>query len=303
MAKDYNFSGKIRQATRVAKKLRAFISGPSGAGKTSAALLLAKGLTKQSGGKVLVLDTENGRSDLKKDTDMLGDFSWDTLPVEPEEVSSDMIQAIISYAEASGYEVLVVDSLTHAWEKVTLEHSKMTGNSFTNWKAAKAPFHAMLRKMVGSKVHVIMTCRSKQVYEQSTNSSGKKVVEKLGLSPQVEDSTSYEFDFSFLVGSDHRATMDKSEAGLFEDPKYFIITEATGVELVDWLAEGEEPDLRRKKQILSRIKELVSNFPENKVPESIKSDEELLALSVEEMIAEGTRVKVLLTETETGVAG
>ena len=295
----FNFAGKVREATRVAKKLRAFVIGPSGSGKTLGALLIAAGLVAESGGRVLVLDSENGRSDLKKGCPELGDFTWDVVSEEPSKVTSAMITALLCYAEENGYAAVVIDSLSHAWNAVTEEHSTMPGNSFTNWKIAKKPFHVMLRKMVGCDVHVIMTGRSKQVYEQTISEKGKKNYEKVGLAPQVEDNTGYEFDLVFNIRQDHLAMMDKSEGGLFEDPPYFQITKETGVELKDWLAEGEAPDLRRKKVLISRIKELVEGAPKDALPsDTLKSPEEYLEMTVDQITEEGKTLKALLDKTQ-----
>jgi len=50
----------FRKAERKKAKLRLGLVGPSGSGKTFSALLIAKGL----GGKIAVVDTENGSADL-----------------------------------------------------------------------------------------------------------------------------------------------------------------------------------------------------------------------------------------------
>ena len=50
----------FRKAQRKQAKLRLAITGPAGSGKTYSALLLAFGL----GGKIAMIDTENGSGDL-----------------------------------------------------------------------------------------------------------------------------------------------------------------------------------------------------------------------------------------------
>lgn len=54
---------QLQKATRKKSKLRLNISGPSGAGKTYSALLLAKGLIG-NWEKIAVIDTENGSASL-----------------------------------------------------------------------------------------------------------------------------------------------------------------------------------------------------------------------------------------------
>jgi len=54
----------FKKAVRSQAKLKLALTGPSGSGKTYSALQLAKGL----GGKVAVLDTENGSASLYSDS-------------------------------------------------------------------------------------------------------------------------------------------------------------------------------------------------------------------------------------------
>ena len=57
----------FRKAQRTKAKLRLAITGPAGSGKTYSALLLAFGI----GGKIALIDTENGSGDLYAN---LGDY-------------------------------------------------------------------------------------------------------------------------------------------------------------------------------------------------------------------------------------
>ena len=96
---------QIRKAKRSATKLRLLLTSPSGGGKTYGALLLAKGL----GGRTVVIDTEEGSSDLY---DTLHDF--DVIDLRPP-FSPERYIAAIAAAEAAGYDVIIVDSVTHCW--------------------------------------------------------------------------------------------------------------------------------------------------------------------------------------------
>jgi tRNA A37 N6-isopentenylltransferase MiaA len=91
----------FQKASKARKKLRLGIAGPSGSGKTYTALALAAGL----GGPVAVIDTEHGSASLYSD-----DFDFDTveLPSSDPRVYIEHIRA----AEAGGYSVLVIDSLS-----------------------------------------------------------------------------------------------------------------------------------------------------------------------------------------------
>ena len=82
----------IRKAERSATKLRLLLSGPSGSGKTWGAIQIARGL----GGRVVVIDTEEGSSDLY---DQL--HSFDVIDLKPPFTPEAYVSAIAA-AEAAG---------------------------------------------------------------------------------------------------------------------------------------------------------------------------------------------------------
>ena len=92
------------KATKKKAKLRLALCGPTGAGKTYSALSIAQGLGK----KVAVIDTECGSASLYADR-----FEFDVL--ELESGHPERYVEAISEAEEAGYDVLVIDSLSHAW--------------------------------------------------------------------------------------------------------------------------------------------------------------------------------------------
>ena len=122
----------FKKAERKRVYLKIGMMGPSGAGKSYSALQLAKGLSP--GGKICAIDTENGSLSLYSD---IADFDVCDLaaPFSPKKY----IDAINGAAEA-GYEVMVIDSQTHAW-KYILEAKealdRQGGNSYTNWGKIK----------------------------------------------------------------------------------------------------------------------------------------------------------------------
>ena len=95
----------FRKAEKNQAKLRLALIAPSGFGKTYSALRIAKGL----GGKVAILDTENGSADLYADS-----FEYDVLCMNAPYQAQKYIMAIEA-AEEAGYDTLIIDSLTHAW--------------------------------------------------------------------------------------------------------------------------------------------------------------------------------------------
>ena len=95
--------GGFKKATKSQAKLRMAITGPSGSGKTYSALSIAAPL-----GHAAVIDTECGSASKYADL-----FDFDVLELS-EYHPRNYIEAIKA-ACAAGYDVLIIDSLSHAW--------------------------------------------------------------------------------------------------------------------------------------------------------------------------------------------
>ena len=227
----------IRKARRSATKLRILLTSPSGGGKTFGALLLAKGL----GGRTVVIDTEEGSSDLY---DELHDF--DVIDLKPPFTPERYVEAI-SAAEAAGYEVIVVDSVTHCWsgkggclELVDdIAKAQFRGNTWSAFSVITPRWRAFVDAILRSSAHIVCTGRSKTETAQ-VEDHGKKKVAKLGMKLEARDGLEYEFTTVLdLVHDGHYATVSKDRTGIFSgDPK--PITVETGKRLAEWLA-GAEP--------------------------------------------------------------
>ncbi len=227
----------IRKARRSATKLRILLTSPSGGGKTFGALLLAKGL----GGRTVVIDTEEGSSDLY---DELHEF--DVIDLKPPFTPERYVEAI-SAAEAAGYEIIIVDSVTHCWsgkggclELVDdIAKAQFRGNTWSAFSVITPRWRAFVDAILRSSAHIICTGRSKTETAQ-VEDHGKKKVAKLGMKLEARDGLEYEFTTVLdLVHDGHYATVSKDRTGIFSgDPK--PITVETGKRLAEWLA-GAEP--------------------------------------------------------------
>src|SRR6185295_2517685 len=100
---------KFEKAQRKKAKARIALAAPSNGGKTYGALLLARGISKETGDKIAVIDTERGSASLYED---LVDF--DVLDMPPPYTPERYIQAIRT-AERDGYGIIIIDSATHEW--------------------------------------------------------------------------------------------------------------------------------------------------------------------------------------------
>src|SRR6266567_5147219 len=184
----------FHKAVKYGALLRLALSGPAGAGKTYTALTLATALA--DGGTVALIDTEHGSA--SKYADIFPEF--DTLQLETFHPQK-YIDAIHE-AEAAGYAVLVIDSLSHAWsgqgglleEKDKIARAKYSGNSFSAWNDASAIQNKLVNVILGAKLHIIATVRSKMDYVLETGANGKTMPRKVGMAPVQRDDLPYEFD-------------------------------------------------------------------------------------------------------------
>lgn len=222
---------QIRKAERKKAKLRLGISGASGSGKTWSALAIATGM----GGKIGIIDTEAGRGEL-----YANDFNYDIIRLDAPYSPERYIEAIRIF-ERAGYDILIIDSLSHAWvgEGGILSIVDRSGsNSFTQgWKIATPKQNALIDAIVTSKLHIITTLRVKTEYVVEKNDRGKSEPRKVGLSPVQRDGLEYEFTVFMDINQDHVAHITKDNTKLF-DQQYLQPSKDMGAKLMHWLNDG-----------------------------------------------------------------
>lgn len=229
---------RFKKATLEQAKVRVALWGPSGAGKTRTALEIATGL----GQKVALIDTEHGRSRQYADR-----FNFDI--VELETFHPDHYIQVIQAAEDEGYDVIIIDSLTHAWsgEGGLLEvHSEIVRrnpvkNDFSAWDEVTPIHRRLIEAMTRSSCHVIATMRSKTEYAMETNENGKTSLRRVGLGPDQRKNLEYEFDVVGYIDPDHALTIEKDCSDLLQDQVLKLPTADVGIKLANWFARGERP--------------------------------------------------------------
>jgi len=232
----------FQKAERKKARLRLALCGPAGSGKTFSALKIAQGI----GGRIALIDTEHESGSLYADL-----CEFDTAPIAPP-YTPDKYRSAIAAAEAAGYSVLIIDSFSHAWagEGGLLDmHDKAaaamrSGNSFTAWREITPQHNALVESLLGAKLHVIATLRTKTAYDLVDDGNGKKKPVKIGLAPVQREGVDYEFTSVFDLSIDgHVATATKDRTRLF-DGKHFIPSIETGQALVNWLETGVDADAK-----------------------------------------------------------
>lgn len=164
----------FHKAERKKSKIRLALCGPSGSGKTYSALLIAQGLAP--GGKVALLDTERGSGELYS-----GLARYDVATLTPPFTPQRYV-TLIREAEQASYDVLIIDSLSHAWtgeggvldmhDKATL--ASRTQNSFTSWREVTPQHNALVDAIIGANLHVLATMRTKTAYDLVDDGKGGK---------------------------------------------------------------------------------------------------------------------------------
>ena len=231
----------FRKAERRKAKLRLAITGPAGSGKTYGALLVAQGL----GGKIAIIDTENGSGDLYSAV-----CDYDILNINAPFDPRKYIQSIHD-AENEGYDALIIDSLSHCWisEGGLLDIKEQLAasgkyNSFSAWSKVTPLQNKLIEAMLTSKCHIIATMRSRTDYVQVVNDKGRTEIRKVGLAPVQRDGMDYEFSLVFDLNNEHTVTVSKDRTSLF-DGQSFTLSPEIGSKLLDWLNSGKDiPDVR-----------------------------------------------------------
>lgn len=229
-------------ATREQLRLRMGLCGPSGSGKTFTALRLAMVLAGEKG-KVAVIDTEH-RSASK----YVGVETPDGLTIQFDVLEltrhrpEDYVAAIKA---ARKYAVLVIDSLTHAWdgnegalELVDQASKRFKGNSYVAWGEVTPQHKSLIEALLSARPHLIATLRSKTEYVLQADSRGKQVPTKVGTKPIQRDGMEYEFDLFADLDTEHNAAITKSRCPGLDGAVIHKPGRDLAEQLLDWLGEG-----------------------------------------------------------------
>ncbi|WP_282970937.1 ATP-binding protein [Leptospira santarosai] len=243
------------KATKEQSKLRAAIFGPSGSGKTFSCLSMAQGM----GTKIAVIDSERGSSAKYSDR-----FPFD-INVLTDRTIEGYIKAMKEAGEL-GYDVLIIDSGTHAWKELLEEVSKIakakySGNTYVAWNEGTPKQDKLISAIYDYPGHVFFTMRSKTEYVLETTSNGKQAPRKVGLAPNQGKDIEFEFDVLMELDVDHTARITKDRTGKFQDR----ISEKPGIEfgkeMAAWLSEGLPPKPKPEKSPAEKYRGLVDYLP------------------------------------------
>lgn len=225
----------LKPANKGNVRMRIALHGPSGSGKTYSALQLAYGLSKTQ--NIAIIDTEASSAALYSH---LGSFS--VLTMDPPFTPERFITALTA-CEDHGCDVIIIDSLSHAWEGsggILEIHGGMPGNSFANWSKVMPRHNALIQRFMHSSAHIICTLRAKQDYIIHER-NGRMSPEKVGLKPVQKEGIDYEFTLALELDVHHNAKASKDRTGLFVYEPPFKVSKATGMKIAGWCKDSSHP--------------------------------------------------------------
>ncbi len=241
----------FKKATKEKAKLRCALIGPAGSGKTYTALRVSTALIPDA--RILVIDTE--KKTAKKYADDFEFFVEELVTYEPLKAVE-----IIQEADQQGFDVLIVDSLSHFWmgaggmldqvdaiaKRKSAQRGGATPNTFEAWKDANPMEKKLWDAILGCNMHVFATLRTKTEYIIEENEKGKKVPRKIGLAPIQRDGLEYEFDVVADLDIDNNLVVGKTRCKALKG----YITKEAGEDLAkilsEWLTTGAEPSPEEK---------------------------------------------------------
>ena len=245
----------FRPAVKQEAKLRLAIAGPSGSGKTYTALAVGTAL----GDRVAVVDTEHGSASKYADI-----FDFDvvnfTAPFHP----NRFIEAIHN-AEDAGYDVVILDSVSHAWngaggllEIVDTAAKKYKGNTYMAWSEGTPLQNRLVEAIVGSTIHIIATMRSKQDYVLIER-NGKQIPQKVGMAPIQRDGFEYEFDLFLEKDIENNAIVSKTRCPELAGAVITRPGSDLALKLLEWL-KGVKPPSNKELMKMAKGASELANF-------------------------------------------
>lgn len=217
----------FQKASKTQCKLRLALSGPSGSGKTYSALNIAQYLGKSTA----VIDTEHGSSSKYADR-----FNFDVCDLRDHHPAR-YIEAIRE-AGQNDYEVIIIDSLSHAW----FSELELAGKGFDGWKNVRPLERALIDTILSSPAHIIATMRTKTewIMEEYTTKQGKASVapKRVGTAPIQSSGIEFEFDVAGEMDLQHILTISKSRCPALSDTTHLQPGQELAEILSAWLTDG-----------------------------------------------------------------
>jgi hypothetical protein len=248
----YNF--QATDATRESILLRAALSGPTGSGKTKTGLILGTRMVERLGtGPLFVIDSEN-KSALRyaySPRSRQG-YKFKHVAMPEDDYGPAAYVAALDYCESQGAGVILIDSLSHAWNGINgileqvdqvTERSRSKNAFSEGWKTMTPVHNRLIQRILGSSAHIIFTLRAKVDWVIQENERGKKEPFKVGLAPIQREGVDYEPDLFFdMTVPDNNLVVAKSRCDRLAPGE---VVKRPGPEfadvIIEWIEDSEPP--------------------------------------------------------------
>lgn len=250
----------FKPAIREKLKARIALDGPSGSGKSATALRFALGLLKPETiaaalkdpavlkKAIAIIDTEH-----RSATKYVGEQYSEAEPsfafsvVDLVHYAPSAYKTCIEDAGEAGFEVLIIDSLSHAWEgkggALAIVDSKASqkGGKFGAWRDVTPMHRDLIEAILSSPCHVIATMRTKTEFAVEEDDRGKMRPTKIGTKPIQRDGVEYEFDVVGDMDLSHTLSISKTRCSAIDQAKATKPGADFLRPFVTWLDRGAEP--------------------------------------------------------------
>ena len=236
--------GSFVKASKEKAKARIALVGTAGSGKTLTALTVAHTWITRTGlapeGKIALIDSEHGKA-----SKYAHKFNFDTVIIDS--YHPETYIKLIEEAGDHGYDVLIVDSLSHAWagkggalQLVDDAKSRYGDNNYFAWRDVTPLQDRLIEAIIASPCHLIATMRAKAEYVIE-NVNGKQKPKKVGMAAVQRDGVEYEFDVTGRMDSEHtliieRTSIEELDGAVIKKPGADFANL-----IMDWLESGAEP--------------------------------------------------------------
>jgi GTPase SAR1 family protein len=201
---------KAKKPELLEKRLKMFVYGEAGIGKTTAAIQFPN---------AYIIDTERGTDFYAKSINKAGSVVLQTL--NPDEIKEEVMQLLTT---EHSYRTLILDPVTQIynatqekWTRIFEKHAKTQAEKEVQdfgvryWGKVKGDFKGLQRMLTRLDMNIIVTAHQKDVYGQNFS--------KLGVTFDSMKGDDYFFDLIFRIvkrGSDRIAITEKERAEVGE---------------------------------------------------------------------------------------
>jgi hypothetical protein len=246
---------KAKQPETIEKRLKMFMYGPAGVGKTTAAIQFPN---------AVIIDMEKGAQNYTKTIAKSKSIVLDTN--NPDDVKSELKSLLVEKHE---YKTLIIDPITSLYNGIQEKWTRIFEKHTTNekqaelqdfgmryWQRVKSEYKSIQRLLMALDMNVIITSHQKDIYAND--------MKKIGVGPDSMKGDAYFFDYVFqldIVGGKRIAKTIKERAEINENkfPESFEFSYANmekfyGTEI---LSRAATPVLLATPEQVAEIKRLL----------------------------------------------